>query len=64
LEAVLGEAMTQDERKTLAQAAAPLEVLCAQIRNKPFKELTEELQEHLLQSMLKIRTLLFESKHD
>jgi hypothetical protein len=56
--------MTQEERKTLAEAAAPLEVLCAQITSKPYKEMTQDLQEQLLQAMVKIRTLLFGSKHD
>ncbi len=51
--------MQQDERKMLAEAAIPLEVLCAQINSKPYKEMTLDFQKQLCESLAKIRILLF-----
>ena len=52
--------MDDSERKALAEAAIPLEVLCGQIRHKPYTELTEGIQSQLLDSLEIIRGLLFQ----
>jgi hypothetical protein len=52
--------MDDCERKALAEAAIPLEVLCGQIRVKPYKELTDDLQSQLQQSLEIIRGMLFQ----
>lgn len=51
--------MNYSERKMLAEAAVPLEVLCGQIRHNPYKEMTKDFQEQLLNSLEIIRGLLF-----
>lgn len=56
--------MNQEERKLLAEAAIPLEVLCGQIRVKPYTELTKDFQIQLLGSLDIIRKLLFEKAHE
>jgi hypothetical protein len=50
--------MNEQQRKLLAEAAIPLEVLCGQIAVKPYSEMTFEFQEQLLKSMKIIRELL------
>lgn len=50
--------MTNEEKKKLARAAIPLEVLCGQIRTNPYKELDDNLQSELQNSLQIIRELL------
>ena len=51
--------MTNDERRRLAKATLPLEVLCGQIRTNPYKEMTIDFQHELEESLETIRQLLF-----
>ena len=53
-----------EDRKQLAEAAIPLEVLCGQIRHKPYKEMTLEFQNQLLDSMKIIEKILFGERTD
>lgn len=50
--------MTDEETRKLARAAIPLEVLCGQIRTKPYKEIDDSLQSELQNSLEIIRNLL------
>jgi hypothetical protein len=59
-EAALAVAREREQRamKAMVEAAIPLEVLAGQIRTKPYRELTDELQAEIERAVLIIRAAL------
>ena len=51
--------MTKEEKKVIAEAMLPFIVLVAQIKWKPYREMTPDFQESLVQSVGKINKVLF-----
>lgn len=51
--------MSNEEKAQLVAAMIPLEVLCGQIRVKPYKEMTVDFQRELLDSLDILHKLAF-----
>ena len=56
--------MTDNEKRVLATAAIPLEVLVSQINQCFYQELSNDIQRDLIDSLDMIRALLFPEIHN